>query len=585
MTTTTEITKAIRRAQRDPANRPAPASQAVAKVDGNDTGSAAVDELARHPGAPQAPDQVVAVPASLQELPLDLVDESPLNRRRHFDKAKFQELCDSVAKDGVLSPVLVRPTARGRYELAAGHRRRRAALQVKRPTIPAVVREMTDEQFLVTLVTENLQREDLHPLDEAQGYQDLLQLPRYDVEAVAARVGKSVSYVYQRLKLTALAPAAQKAFLDGTISAGHAILIARLQPPDQGRALKEALSERRYGGEPMSVRELGRWIQQEVLCALDGAPWKKADSELLPAAGPCTTCPKRTGDQRELLLPGLDEGNGKKGAHDRCLDPSCFQAKLAAHLDQRRAALEAEHGAALQISDWYETRRLAPGVLPSGKWFEATAKTPGAKPAVVVDGPSAGQTRYVTLERSSGGGKPDRWQVEESKRQRAQAAKAKREAERRRRIFAAVRAKLPGVLKRPQLLEVVAGFLEEMVTDSKQKLMAALGLERVKVKGSYGSGYNDQAELLKHIADFSDQDLVRFLLALPLASSLGWNPYSTARSDRDPLFLAAKVYGVNVAAIDRELTAAAKERKPEHAKRPTKRLAGDVRRAKKKVAR
>jgi hypothetical protein len=104
VTTTTEITRAIRRAQRDPANRSAAAAAGVASTEANGTGPAAVDELASHPGAPP----------SLQELPLDLVDESPLNRRRHFDKAKFQELCDSVAKDGVLSPVLVRPISGGR---------------------------------------------------------------------------------------------------------------------------------------------------------------------------------------------------------------------------------------------------------------------------------------------------------------------------------------------------------------------------------------------------------------------------------------------------------------------------------------
>jgi ParB family chromosome partitioning protein len=529
-----------------------------------------------------------AAQPSLQELPLDLVDESPLNRRRHFDKTKFAELCDSVAKDGVLSPVLVRPTAHGRYELAAGHRRRRAALQVKRATIPAVVRPMTDEQFLVTLVTENLQREDLHPLDEAQGYQDLLQLPGYDVEAVAARVGKSISYVYQRLKLVELTAPAQKAFLEDKITAGHAILIARLQPADQARALKAATEERWHGQEgPISVRELARWIQSEVLCELDGAAFKKADPDLVPAAGPCTTCPKRTGHQRELLLPGLDEGNGKKGSHDRCLDPACFQAKVDAHLAQRRAALEAEHGAVLQISENYRTKQLPKEVLPSDKWFEVSPKTQGAKPALIVDGPRAGQTKYVTLQRpvqESGG---ESWRRQASVEERKRQAKAKREAERRRRIFAAVRAKLPGTLKAPELRALIAGFLTEMVSDSKAKLMAALGLERVKIKGTYGGHYDDQGQLVKHIADFSEPDLVRFLLVLPLASSLGWNPYTTNRSDRDPLFQAAKTYGVNVAAIDRELAAAAKPgkaKKPVHASaKPKKRLAGDVRRAAKKA--
>jgi len=204
---------------------------------------------------------------SFQVLPLDQLRESPANPRRHWDKFALEDLAASIRTVGILEPLLVRPV-NGRHEIVAGGRRFRAAKLVGLTEVPVIVRTLTDQQALEASIIENLQRADVHPLDEADGYRALMAAdPAYTPEAIAAKVGKSKSYVYQRLKLADLAPAVKKAFEADRITAGHAILIARLSPADQARAL-DACFDTLWGDADekgcISVRELNEWIEEHV---------------------------------------------------------------------------------------------------------------------------------------------------------------------------------------------------------------------------------------------------------------------------------------------------------------------------------
>ena len=221
---------------------------------------------------------------TFRNIPIALLREASQNPRQHFDPKKLEELTASVKAHGVRTPLLVRPNANGHegYEIGAGHRRFRAAQAAGLAEVPAVIRPMGDTEFLELLTFENLQREDVHPLEEAEGYRSLIKSKGgYDVAKIGERVGKSASYVYDRLKLLELTPAAQKLFRDGMITAGHAILLARLSPADQARAIgkpgagplfyHEAVlwtpEEKRRTDEtfkPISVRELQAWIDKNV---------------------------------------------------------------------------------------------------------------------------------------------------------------------------------------------------------------------------------------------------------------------------------------------------------------------------------
>lgn len=234
---------------------------------------------------------------------LDQIHESPWNPRKTFDPAKLAELGESLKEKGCLTPLIVRPRKAGGVEIGAGHRRRRAAELAKLPALPVVVRALSDLDFLELLVIENDQREDVHELEQAEGYKRLMLQDGYSAKRIADKVGRSEKYVYDRLKLLALIPLAQKLFLAGKMTAGHAILLARLTPKDQERALEIDDSYRGRGGvfeseggdlladekpakgplaefegvKPVSVRELNAWIDTNV--RFDP---KKADPFLFP---------------------------------------------------------------------------------------------------------------------------------------------------------------------------------------------------------------------------------------------------------------------------------------------------------------
>ena len=218
------------------------------------------------------------------------------NPRSQFDAAALAELADNIRLHGVLQPVLVRPLPGGEpdwYELVAGARRYRASRLAKRETIPATIRELTDTQCLELQLIENLQRADVHELDEARGYAALMNLEpeTYTVETIAEKIGRSEKYVYARLRLMHLVEEAQQAFYTGKLSVAHAFEIARLQPEDQKRALQECFPGHRSASailkdrkaEAVTVRQLREWIEREIHLDITHAPFRPAGRN--PTAG------------------------------------------------------------------------------------------------------------------------------------------------------------------------------------------------------------------------------------------------------------------------------------------------------------
>jgi len=294
---------------------------------------------------------------------LNQIVPSLTNPRKTFDAGQLAELAESIRASGVHQPVLLRPLPAHRvadtasmdprpaYELVVGERRYRASEMAGAPTIPAVVRAITDDEALEIQVIENLQRDDLQPLEEAEGYQSLMQRhdPAMTVDQVAERIGKSRSYVYARLKLLALCPEGRQALMQGKLDASRALLIARI--PDsklQAQALGNAFD---YADTPLSYRNLSDLLQRQYTLRLAEATFKITDATLLPDAGSCKTCPKRTGAD-----PDLFTGMGA----DICTDPPCFKRKQQAHADaQFKAAresgatiIEGREAKAIMPSSW-----------------------------------------------------------------------------------------------------------------------------------------------------------------------------------------------------------------------------------------
>jgi len=277
---------------------------------------------------------------TLSHLPLSSLRVSTTiaqrERRGQLDKGEIADLAESIATVGILQPLVVRPVARSAglnylptdptHEIVAGERRFLAARQAKLETVPVIVRELTDEQVLEVQLVENLQRADVHPMAEAEGYEGLHKLGR-SVEEIADKVGKSKAYVYARMKLLDLGQAARKAFYAGKLTASTALYVARI--PTAGGLQEDAVKEitaTDWTGQPMSARRALEHIQETYMLRLADAPFKTSDATLVEAAGACGTCPKRTGNQKELFAD-------VKGA-DVCTDPTCYRAKVQAHTER-----------------------------------------------------------------------------------------------------------------------------------------------------------------------------------------------------------------------------------------------------------
>lgn len=290
-------------------------------------------------------------PPTFKLLPLELITPSLTNPRKNFDPAMLAELTASIAAIGVHQPVLVRPLPAARledtahmkprpeYELVCGERRYRACRAAKvDATIPAMVRDLTDDQVLEIQIVENLQRDDLTELEEAEGYEALMHHTNMNADQVGAKIGKSRTYVYSRLKLLDLCQEARTSLRDRTIDASRALLVARI--PDhklQIKAMKEIVAGDHGWGEtkePMTYRKALQHVQQCYMLNLSAAKFKITDECLVAGAGSCKTCTKRTGHDPDLFAD-------VKGA-DVCTDPPCFHKKEEAHTTQLVEAAKAK---------------------------------------------------------------------------------------------------------------------------------------------------------------------------------------------------------------------------------------------------
>src|SRR6202795_2288060 len=310
--------------------------------------------------------------SAFQFLALDTIHESTANPRRTFEESKLHELAQSIRQHGLIQPITVRPNSEG-FEIVAGARRFRAAQLAELFAIPARIVELTDAQSLEWALVENSQRVDVHPYEEAQGFQQLLDIPGYDVAALVEKSGKSASHIYARLSLLQLIPEVAEAFTQERITASHANLIARLPQESQAEAFEQCWRKDWQDSEPhlLPAKHVSAWIQNNLYLSLADAPFDREDATLNPAAGACTTCPRRSGYNTALFADVTDG--------DKCLDGKCFQSKISEHIDRQIAA----RPDLIQIENaWRSAKEQRPGAVQRGHFreIETVIETPDAEP-------------------------------------------------------------------------------------------------------------------------------------------------------------------------------------------------------------
>jgi ParB family chromosome partitioning protein len=451
-----------------------------------------------------------------------------------------------------LQPLLVRPKNE-HLEIVFGAQRYRAAQIAESETVPVRIREMTDAQVLEAQLVENLQRRDVHPMEEAEGFRALLNLeePKYSIEQIAAKTGKSAVFVATRLKLVDLIPAAVEAFYRDEIGVGHALLLARLQPPQQEQALASCYQDAYGSGKTkrvlLPVRHLQQWIEQNVMLILKDAPFDGKDAELVPSAGSCIECPKRTGHNK-LLFAGISDHA------DACSDPACWNAKLEAHVKKTVAAKPK----LIQISTAFAKPAEGSPVVARNHYVEIRQDKPKNKyqqdapefktckftsEAIVADGADKGEIRKVCAN-------PD-CPVHHPKKQRRQVSvdasmKAQQEKQRREaaianatgvRVLTAIAAAVPARLMKRDLL-FVTERLAALVDDSRLETVARQhGIKREKDSDSTGKLFG------AYLRRAEEGVLCRVLVELTIVLTAARQQTAQALKD------AAAVYKVDTDAI------------------------------------
>ena len=191
------------------------------------------------------------------KVPIGQIFPNPYQPRKSFDEAALEELSASIAQYGVLQPLLVSPTEDGRYLLIAGERRLRASRMAKLTEVPVIISDYTTQQIAEIALIENLQREDLHFLEEAEGYEQLMEQFHLTQEAMAARVGKKQSTIANKLRLLRLSPAVRKVLVDAGLSERHARALLKLDDDAKRLEVLEVVVAKNY-----SVRQTEEYINK-----------------------------------------------------------------------------------------------------------------------------------------------------------------------------------------------------------------------------------------------------------------------------------------------------------------------------------
>jgi ParB/RepB/Spo0J family partition protein len=264
------------------------------------------------------------------DIPLTAIDEAPENVRR-TSWGDIEELAESMRAHGQITPGVVRPAAAGRYELIIGARRLRAARLAPCNGFRAEVVIVDDATAHAMRMVENNQREGVTPLEEAEAFDVAIRRHGQSVDDIAAHIGRSKAYVYQRMRLLDLVPEGRKLLESDRLAMTSAFLIAQLSDAQQAAVVQEITTGwlALKGNEPIPSSRVSRAIEG-MTRALEQAPFDPLDATLSEQAGSCGTCPKRSGTQG-LLFRIFDR-------KDVCLDTACFEAKRDAAWERKRAA-------------------------------------------------------------------------------------------------------------------------------------------------------------------------------------------------------------------------------------------------------
>lgn len=487
-------------------------------------------------------------------IPLAQCHKSPSQPRRRDDKKLDEDFVASIRQTGVIQPIVVRPGKAGDFEIVFGHRRHTGSVIAKRETIPAIVRLMSDDEVFEAQLIENVHRQDMHPLDEADGFKRMIDGGRRTVQQIAEKVGRPVTYVAQRLRLCELGKEARAALDTEKINLGTAVLIARIPTSLQAEALRSIQNW-------WTAAQVKRELDASYFLRLDRAPFDITDAKLVPEAGACTVCPKRTGQQRELFPDAARA--------DLCTDRVCYRGKLDAVWQIRikeakaggQAVLEGQAAQkALQYGGGYKnldaeewsssgTKHVKVRSL-FGKSLPPVTLARDDRTGAITELVKSAEVDKLLKRRPVSGGGGD-----------YKAQQRREDAKNRIRVVALDQTMTEvlsrwGRLTEPQLMRLLAEALIEGIDDETgRRIVMRRGLDGGK--GASGS-YESRKKLtswLKGMTKPVDVTGMAIELALRQFAPRKWSPASASWA------ATLKALGINFAAIEKKVAAEAKAKK------------------------
>lgn len=332
---------------------------------------------------------------------LSEVQESKTNPRKSYDNAALKELAESIKQHGIIQPLIVRAAKKG-FELVSGSRRLRAAKEAKLKEVPVIVKDLSDEDVIEIQIIENLQRQDIHPMEEAEGFTNLVKSQKYDPKTISEKIGKSITYVYQRLSLMNLNAFIADLFRSNDLTFPQVKPLLRLPAERQTECFKDffldweykhkkSIPEKYPEGYFSHVKPSGveDWISSHNDKNLNKAPFNINDKLLIPKSGSCADCVHNTANLSELFP---DYSKNKS-----CMNPKCFLEKVQANLRNKREDLKKKYGddGFVLISDSYQPDNK--DALGYTKYNECKKSDKGARVALLVE--ASGREAYENLGR------------------------------------------------------------------------------------------------------------------------------------------------------------------------------------------
>lgn len=512
----------------------------------------------------------------IPQIECERIRPSARNPRKTIDQDKLTTLSASIAAAGVQQPITIFELEDGAkgvdYEIIDGERRWRAAKLAGLEQIPAIIQKVTEEKAFHLRMIATLQREDIHPMEEADAYNVMLNgdpdagIKPATVAEIAVETGKTPGQIYARLKLRSLAPAARKAYLAGKVTTATAQKLARLTAELQPDALAAVAG--------MTDTQASDHLLTNYTLSLGAAPFDTTDTTL--PGGACEPCPKRAGNQA-LLFPDVKR-------KDTCTDPVCFKAKVAAGTERKVAeakvlgAKELPASTAAKLYPAAGTNTLA---APGAKFLDLDAvcaedpKKRTWRALFTEDGPKVylaprpeGDVRELVKTADAwavlrgrkdlkwaakGAAKDDDEEAEAPDAGKADRAKRQAEAKAHEIVCDTVISAVVAYAQQvddPDLVRIMAA---QTLEDRHGQAVAERRVQEAGGKGSGAKGYEASRIILNRLPDMPDDD-VRGLLAEAL---IGRGIRQDPTGKRETLKAAAALCGLDLAKIEKQAKAQA----------------------------